>query len=59
MAVGIDPAFLSTLFGYCQLVAKITNSYGLHNEEFGAPISVCSDPIKPMDELWPEFKAFH
>jgi 4-amino-4-deoxy-L-arabinose transferase-like glycosyltransferase len=59
VAVGIDPAFLTTLFGRCQVVATITNSYGLHNEEFGAPISVCTDPVKPMDELWPEFKAFH
>jgi 4-amino-4-deoxy-L-arabinose transferase-like glycosyltransferase len=59
VAVGIDPAFLTTLFGQCQVVATITNSYGLHNEEFGAPISVCSDPVRPMDQLWPEFKVFH
>jgi hypothetical protein len=59
VAVGIDPAFLNTLFGRCQVAATITNSYGLHNEEFGAPISVCSDPVKPMEELWPAFKAFH
>jgi 4-amino-4-deoxy-L-arabinose transferase-like glycosyltransferase len=59
VAVGIDPAFLTPLFGQCRVVATITNSYGLHNEEFGAPISVCSDPVRPMDDLWPEFKAFH
>jgi hypothetical protein len=59
VAVGIDPAFLTTLFRQCQVVATITNSYGLHNQEFGAPISICRDPLKPMDELWPEFKAFH
>ncbi|HSS94039.1 MAG TPA: glycosyltransferase family 39 protein [Candidatus Dormibacteraeota bacterium] len=59
VAVGLDPGFLATLFGTCSVVATITNGYGLNNEEFGKPISVCRNPVKSLDDLWPAFKAFH
>ena len=58
VAVGVDPALLSTLFGTCSAMGTVTNSYGLHNEEFGAPISVCRQPKLPLDELWPRLKTF-
>ena len=59
VAVGIDPGFLAPWFADCKVVATIANSYSLHNEEYGAPISVCHDAKVPLDELWPHFKAFH
>jgi hypothetical protein len=58
IAVGLDPSFLATLFYECSQVGTISNSYGLHNEEFGAPISVCRQPRLPLDQLWPKLKAF-
>jgi hypothetical protein len=58
IAVGVDPSFLATLFHACSLVGTVSNSYGLHNEEFGAPISVCRQPKMPLDQLWPKLKAF-
>jgi hypothetical protein len=58
ITVGIDPAFLATLFRSCTEAGTITNSYGLHNEEYGAPLEVCRGPLLPLDQLWPELKAF-
>ncbi len=58
VAVGLDQSFLSTLFYRCDQVGSISNSYGLHNEEFGAPLLVCRQPKLPLDELWPRLKAF-
>jgi hypothetical protein len=58
IGVGIDSAFLATLFANCTQVGSITNSYGLHNEEFGKPLTVCDTPRYPLDELWPKLRAF-
>ncbi|HVC77730.1 MAG TPA: glycosyltransferase family 39 protein [Candidatus Micrarchaeaceae archaeon] len=58
IVVGLDPSFLVTLFSACSPVGTVSNSYGLHNEEFGAPISVCRQPRMPLDQLWPKLKAF-
>lgn len=58
IAVGVDPTLLATLFYACSMVGTVSNSYGLHNEEFGAPISVCRRPKMPLDQLWPRLKAF-
>jgi 4-amino-4-deoxy-L-arabinose transferase-like glycosyltransferase len=58
IAVGVDPNFLATLFSACSIVGTVSNSYGLHNQEFGAPISVCRQPRMPLDQLWPKLKAF-
>lgn len=58
IAVGIDPSFLSSLFAACVAAGSITNSYGLHNEEFGAPLTICSGPKLPLDQLWARLKVF-
>ncbi len=58
IAVGVDPTFLSTLFDACSSAGSITNSYGLHNEEYGAPLTVCRQPKLPLDQLWQRLKAF-
>lgn len=58
IGVGIDPTFLSALFANCTQVGSITNSYGLHNEEYGGPLVVCGAPKLPLDQLWPHLKAF-
>jgi hypothetical protein len=58
IAVGVDRTFLSTLFNTCSEAGSITNSFGRHNEEYGAPLTVCRQPKLPLDELWPRLKAF-
>jgi 4-amino-4-deoxy-L-arabinose transferase-like glycosyltransferase len=58
IAVGLDASFLSTLFDDCSTLATVSNSYGLHNQEFGAPIVVCGRPKLPLDRLWSHLKSF-
>ncbi|HEX2647523.1 MAG TPA: glycosyltransferase family 39 protein [Candidatus Dormibacteraeota bacterium] len=58
ITVGLDPDFLATLFTSCQPVGTVTNSYGLQNEEHGAPLEVCRQPRMILDRLWPRLKAF-
>ena len=58
IAVGLDPGFLQTLFNECTQAGTLTNSYGLHNEEFGAQLMVCREPKFPLDVLWPKLKTF-
>lgn len=58
IAVGLDVGFLSTLFNSCSTVGTASNSYGLRNQEFGAPIVVCGQPRLPLDQLWSHLKSF-
>ncbi len=58
IAVGIDPDMLNSLFASCMQAGTITNSYGLQNEEFGKPLSVCTQPRYPLPALWSRLRAF-
>jgi 4-amino-4-deoxy-L-arabinose transferase-like glycosyltransferase len=58
IAVGIDRPFISTLFDKCTDLGSITNSYGLHNEEYGKPLTLCRDPTLSFDATWSRLKAF-
>jgi 4-amino-4-deoxy-L-arabinose transferase-like glycosyltransferase len=58
ITIGLDPAFLLTLFNRCDPAGTVSNSYQLNNEEYGAPLMVCRLPKLPLDQLWPRLKAF-
>lgn len=58
IGVGLDAAFLSTLFDGCSTVATISNAYGLANQESGAPIVVCARSRISLNHLWPQLKSF-
>jgi 4-amino-4-deoxy-L-arabinose transferase-like glycosyltransferase len=40
------------LFTNCSQVGTVTNSIGLHNNTYGAPILVCSNPRRPLWQVW-------
>lgn len=58
ITVGLDRDFLMTLFAHCDARGTVSNSYGLNNEEYGAPLMVCRQPTLPLGELWTRLKAF-
>ena len=58
IAVGIDRTYLATFFRTCSEAGSITNSYGLHNEEYGKPLSVCHALKLSFAETWARLKAF-
>jgi 4-amino-4-deoxy-L-arabinose transferase-like glycosyltransferase len=58
IAVGLDKSFLSGVFYGCSVVGTVSNPYGLRNQEFGAPIVVCSHSKVALNQLWPLLKSF-
>jgi len=57
IVVGYPRQYLATFFGDIQQAGTITNSYNLHNEEFGKPIWICRSPLLPLDQAWRRLKA--
>ena len=58
IAIGFDPVFLGTLFDACEGRGTVTNSYDLHNEEFGAPLTLCRGARLSRDVTWSRLKVF-
>jgi hypothetical protein len=42
-----------TMFGECEVKARLDNGVGVDNEEQGLPIAVCTGPKASWDVLWP------
>jgi hypothetical protein len=40
------------LFNDCRQVGTVTNQYGIHNDDYGDPILICSDPRRPLWQAW-------
>jgi 4-amino-4-deoxy-L-arabinose transferase-like glycosyltransferase len=45
------------LFSDCREVGTVTNSEGIKNNDYGAPILVCSNPRRPLWQEWPSLQA--
>lgn len=54
--VGDQLPGIEDLFGDCRVVDELDNEVGVDNEEQGAPVAVCGDPVGPWATLWPEFR---
>lgn len=50
--VGFSQDFANRYFTDCRLAASISNNIGIHNEEFGQPILVCTGPQRPLWSVW-------
>ncbi|HEY3534964.1 MAG TPA: glycosyltransferase family 39 protein [Pedococcus sp.] len=55
LVVGYQYDDVRDLFGSCQVVARLDNEVDVDNEEQGAPVAVCRDPVEPWLRLWPRF----
>jgi hypothetical protein len=40
------------LFGDCRQASIVTNTLGVHNEEYGSPILICTNLHRPLWSLW-------
>lgn len=58
VTVGYEPDEVEPRLAHCRLVARVHNTDDVHNDEDGAPISVCRDPIAPWHELWSSFRHY-
>jgi 4-amino-4-deoxy-L-arabinose transferase-like glycosyltransferase len=51
--VGWQLEGVSDLFATCTVAARLDNCVGVDNEEQGAPVAICRDPVLPWSQLWP------
>jgi 4-amino-4-deoxy-L-arabinose transferase-like glycosyltransferase len=51
--VAFDPADAAASFEGCHVAATIDNGFDLPTQEQGAPILVCTAPLRPWATLWP------
>lgn len=40
-------------FATCSVLARLDNGVDVDNEEQGAPVALCRDPLLPWSQLWP------
>jgi hypothetical protein len=51
-------AYLARHFGRVRQLATLTNAHGVHNQEWGGHVYVCTEPRRPWAELWPELRDY-
>jgi Dolichyl-phosphate-mannose-protein mannosyltransferase len=49
---------VSAYFAGCRVVARISNPVHLDNDEYGAPVLVCSRLVAPWALIWPHLRHF-
>ena len=50
--------YLSRYFASVKRVATIHNTYGVQNDEEGAPVWLCRDQLMPWPRIWPQFRSY-
>lgn len=60
VVVGANQQEVDSFFRRCDLVAHVTNRYGVENEETlrHPDIFLCRDQIKPWQEVWDDLQYF-
>jgi 4-amino-4-deoxy-L-arabinose transferase-like glycosyltransferase len=58
--VGVDYSEAGMVFHSCKTSGRVTNSYGVKNEEstYHTSILVCRDPIRPWKDIWSQAQDF-
>ena len=51
-------AYLRQFFTHVRVAATLSNSYGLHNQEWGGHVYVCTGPRHPWAQLWPRLRHY-
>ena len=51
-------AYLGRYFRHVLVAATLTNTAGLHNQEWGGHIYVCTGPRKSWGALWPQLRHY-
>jgi 4-amino-4-deoxy-L-arabinose transferase-like glycosyltransferase len=55
--VGFPRDYVEALFGNVQQVGTVTNSLGIHNEEWGKAIWLVQQPRQSLRQAWPQLKS--
>ena len=55
---GGDAAYLGQFFASVRAVATLSNPYGLHNQEWGGHVYLCTGPRHPWGQMWPQLRQY-
>jgi Dolichyl-phosphate-mannose-protein mannosyltransferase len=58
IAVGFDRSALQGICGSLELAAHLNNHLGVHDQEQGAPVWICSSLISPWSSVWTGLRNF-
>jgi hypothetical protein len=51
-------AYLRAFFTGVRVAATLSNPYGIHNQEWGGHVYVCTGPRQPWRQLWPFLRHY-
>jgi hypothetical protein len=51
-------AYLREFFASVRVVATLANPYGIHNQEWGGHVYVCTGPRHPWGQMWPRLRHY-
>jgi hypothetical protein len=51
-------AYLGQLFSSVRLAATLSNPYGLHNQQWGGHVYICTGPRRPWGQIWPQLREY-
>jgi 4-amino-4-deoxy-L-arabinose transferase-like glycosyltransferase len=55
---GGGAAYLLEFFTDVRAVATLSNPAGVHNQEFGGHVYLCTGPRRPWGQMWPQLRSY-
>jgi hypothetical protein len=55
---GNGAAYLRQFFTSVRAVATLSNPYGIHNQEWGGRVYLCTGPRHPWGQMWPRLRNY-
>jgi hypothetical protein len=40
------------------MAATLSNPYGLRNQEWDGHVYICTDPLQPWSQIWPQLRHY-
>jgi hypothetical protein len=50
--------YLTQFFTSVRVAATLSNPYGLHNQEWGGHVYICTGPRQPWAQIWPQLRHY-
>jgi hypothetical protein len=51
-------AYLRTFFRHVRVAATLSNTAGVHNQEWGGHVYICAGPRHPWGQVWPRLRHY-
>ena len=50
--------YLLRFFTFVRVAVTLSNPYGLHNQEWGGHVYICTGPRQPWAQIWPQLRLY-